>query len=419
MNQLSKLLLLTGLVTPLLTACSSGDSLKQAELDFDYLEAATPEDLLLPEEVKTPVYSHQYTIPSLGNKAPKAYVGDKVDVRSPALVLPITAGSRVEHGHDSVTLWIDAPEGKEVMQPLLWSVINGYLGSNDVEVKSSSENLGELETEWFTISNDDNTSVFNLKQRYQYRVMFKPHGRTVGLSAHLIGHEVQVVEGGAWHKGISAVDRERYSVQALNKLILYFDTNRAEYRDKVTEAKANSLAGDSELKLEPLVVNKEDRAKVVAGVIEANIKASGDFEGKVPLIILDASFATVGPALRQAILAMGFSVKSVIAIDGYATLKFTPPAPDYLAEFAVSPLPLEAGSYQLLVGDLKTKTSLLFSDKEGRVLPQWQIEALLQHFQPLMDKGKYPKSPEQASQPEEARAIEKDSAIEDRNAVDE
>jgi len=398
MNYFNKLSLPVALIIPFVVACSSShESLKQAELDFDYIEIEATDDILLPEGVEAPAYSHEYTIPEQGDEARKTYIGEKVDVRSPSLVLPILSDSRVEQRKGKVILWIDIPDDNHHMEAMLWAIIKGYLASENREIESFSQEDGFLDTKWYELSNDkeneNSHAVYNLKQRYQYNVLVKPHGRTVGISAKLIGYQQQVVEAGAWNEDISAIDSQRYSVQALNKLILFFDSNQKEYQAKFTASKPNTLGADAQ-KVNELGVainedNEEIETNIDAGPFAPNIMASSDFEGNVPLIILDAPFSTIGPALRASLLIMGFEVKTVIAVDGYVTLKYEAVAPQELDDFDIQPLTLESGSYQLMVGDLVTKTSLLFSNSEGRVLEEWKVVQLLNHLVPLMDRGVY------------------------------
>lgn len=380
MNHISKTLFITCLSIALLSSCSSSNSLKQAEFDFEYLQLQEADDLLLPEGVEPLFAQHEYTIPELGDLAPKQYLGSLVDIRSPSLVLPITAGSRVEQRGDKVILWMDVPTGAHNMQATLWTVIEDYLASEQIEIEQFSEAESQLDTQWHVLHSEVDSDVYNLRQRYRYNIVLKPHGKTLGLSASLLEHEVQAVEAGAWNKEISAVDKQRYSVQALNKLILFFDARRDEYQKQYIQESDQVV---EEPKREFIHVDTSEDTLL-------SINSSFKMDGETPLLVLDAPYNEIGPSVKHALKLMGFEVNQVIAIDGYVTLKYTPLNRKQQAGIALQALNLDSGDYQLLVGDLKDKTSLLFSDSEGKVLEEWQVQELLTYLQPLLKTGLYP-----------------------------
>ena len=90
------LALLSGLSVLALAGCSSQQDYQTASGSYDYLDVSQRASVKVPEGLDSPEFSQQYELPNVGDGADNNLIGRSLSVQSPALVLPLVAGSRVE-----------------------------------------------------------------------------------------------------------------------------------------------------------------------------------------------------------------------------------------------------------------------------------------------------------------------------------
>jgi len=213
-----------------LSACSGVDS-KRAQGDFDYAQKVESKEFVVPKSLDKPVKHNDFLITNnINHKGP---VGENVDVRSPSLVLPLAASSRVIPESDQAIIWFDQVLEDKDLLVFIRDAIVGQLKSDDVnydEIQSSESNdkgetsqilesswyHNEVETGWLFTEIELSTSL-----RFRYQLNAKPHGRSVSLQVSLIDYMKTDVEGGS--KTVDPIDKQRAEMTMLNEIVSQVD----------------------------------------------------------------------------------------------------------------------------------------------------------------------------------------------------
>lgn len=215
-----------------LSACSGVDS-KRAQGDFDYAKNTESKEFVVPESLDKPAKHNDFFITNeINHEGP---IGDKMDVRSPSLVLPLAASSRIVADSDQAIIWFDKVlEDKDLFEFIKKAIVN-QLTSDDVsyeEVLSDKNNNQELtsqtlESSWYHSEVESGWLFTDIEQatslRFRYQLNVKPHRRSVSLQVSLIDYMKTDNEGGS--KVVDPIDKQRAEMLMLNEIVAQVNYN--------------------------------------------------------------------------------------------------------------------------------------------------------------------------------------------------
>lgn len=222
-----------------LSACSSVAPNK-AQGDFDYANKQEPKEFIVPDSLNQPNINQEYVISDKINN--QGAVGEKMDIRSPSLVLPLAASSRTENNSSEAIIWFDKVLENTDLLTTIRSSLFSQLKSDSVgydaietlqdnSLKGHTETYeshwyhNEVETGWLFTDIESSTSM-----RFRYEFFVKPHGRSLSLKVSLIDYMKTDSTGGS--KNILAHDKERFEMSMLNEITSQVDYDyRLQHRD--------------------------------------------------------------------------------------------------------------------------------------------------------------------------------------------
>jgi outer membrane protein assembly factor BamC len=217
-----------------LSACSSVDS-KRAQGSFDYAKQQESKEFIVPNNLDKPAKKSEFIIPRKMNL--QGSIGENMDIRSPSLVLPIAASSRVLSDSHEAIIWFDKTLEENDLLAFIHKAFTNQLLSDGVSfelVKSSTQIEpgnkneskievyesdwfnSEVETGWLFTELESSTSL-----RFRYEFYLKPHGRSVSLKVSLIDYMKTDSEGGT--KTVAPVDKQRAEMAMLNEIVSQVD----------------------------------------------------------------------------------------------------------------------------------------------------------------------------------------------------
>lgn len=362
LKQISPLLLIAAV-----TACSSPIDRRQAnDVDLQYEDIPSAPPLVMPEGLNQPNYSKEYDIPKLGAKVDKKLVGSNLDIRPPLLVLPMAAGTRVEEGDDNIKIIIESIDNDSDLKKEIFDILREYFASKNIKIRTEDYAAGTFETDWIESSEVVESSfwgsdkVYVLRQRYQYVVDIRPHGRSGNVTINLIDHE-ESYDGEDQEILLSGEDRRRYTVDILNDSISYMSNKRAQ-AIKAKRLK-QSLGIDVDLIAEP-----EEQAYWLA----------------------NAKFKRTWDRLRIVLPEMGFDIVDMDSNKGLLFIDVTDDSGFWSSLWGEKKQSLEEGSYRIELkddaDDTKTQIHLLSTDNEP--LDSEVVIAIYEGFSSLMEEDR-------------------------------
>lgn len=206
-----------------LAACSNVETRKQAKGDFDYVKNKPYQELKIPEGLTKPQEADLYKVPDAHNNGP---VGKKVDVRAPALVLPLASGSRIDEFDKTAAVWFDKIDDERDLREQIIKAISDYLETENVTFSNVDETNNIWESEWFNLEKESgylfwkNVDVAE-SWRFRYSLLTKPHGRSVGLNVDLIDY-MQTTDKSATKK-IDPIEQQRVEMAMVNAITAQLD----------------------------------------------------------------------------------------------------------------------------------------------------------------------------------------------------
>lgn len=204
-----------------ISACSTVDNAKRAVGDFEYGKVTESKTLIVPKGLEPPKIANDYVISTdINHKGP---VGKKVDIRAPALVLPIAASSRVELNSTKAKIWFDKVLEDKNLEEFIISALKDKLDSDGVAIKTIDAKKHLFESDWYHKTKEsgfwlwsDVTTIESM--RFQYQLETKPHGRSVALTVNLVSFE----EKDGSNK-MDIIDKQRAEVAMLNAVVGHVD----------------------------------------------------------------------------------------------------------------------------------------------------------------------------------------------------
>ncbi|PCI61439.1 MAG: hypothetical protein COB35_06525 [Gammaproteobacteria bacterium] len=209
------------LLTLSISACSTQDNAKRASGGFEYEKISAVAKLSIPKDLRQPKYSQEYAINQDINK--NGPVGKELDVRAPALVLPIAASTRVDPNSTKAEIWFDKVLEDENLADLILVALKEKLSSDNVDLTELDSKKHLYESTWFNKTQEsgfwlwsDTNTVASM--RFQFQLTIKPHGRSVALSTKLV--EFKAKNGSTT---MDVIDQQRAEVAMLNNIIGHVD----------------------------------------------------------------------------------------------------------------------------------------------------------------------------------------------------
>ncbi|MGL4205276.1 MAG: outer membrane protein assembly factor BamC [Aeromonadaceae bacterium] len=329
----------------LLAGCGSVAERKQANHDFEYLDAKlVTKPFQIPAGLQTPPYGSEYKIPPLAAAVSNGPVGDAVDVRSPVQILNLVPGSRAETSGNNVTLWFTARSVTQNVDNEVWNQLVGFLTRRGIVVANLDPVARTLDTDWFyatarltpwseAAKENDETQVH---QRYRFQLKTDPALHRTGLTAELLSHEAYI-DGDKDESPLTIFERRRYSGLMLNQVAVDYD---------------------KQLRIGQVqVVN--GRAAMSLGVDDNGLTAW----------LVDAPFEATWQRLITMLPKLNFEITSKTQSKGLIVVDYDEPDSDFWKAHDIEPFGLDSGTYRLQLGEFKGKTSITLFDEDKKPVP--------------------------------------------------
>ncbi|UPW19826.1 outer membrane protein assembly factor BamC [Agarivorans sp. TSD2052] len=367
-------------MTTLMACSDSAVKHRQAERDFDYLDVAQVEPLVIPEGVKPPNTSNEFNIPSPQPDG-EPLLGGAVDVRSPVQIIPLIAGSRTEKTDKGLVFWFDilqsetAEETSETIMQLVTDYITYRNSSvderNDEQAKIASNWLIDeevIEGGWFT-----RDKTLEQRQKFTYQIDVKPHGRTAGLTVDFVDAEMYR-DGSDLPLQLDEFDKERLAIVELNRLIGYVSERReALEAELVAKRESERLAVMSEAEKEQLF---DETVSLV--LVE---------DGGASYYRARANMEKTMKRLRLVLPIAGFTITDYIENSGSLFLSYDRPPEDVLESYGLASMEFEEKDYLFTVGSNGNVTQITLADAEGVILKPSEVKGLYPYLAILMKMG--------------------------------
>lgn len=235
---MSRRFLYLSLLSTAITGCSVSPT-NGALGSFDYTEVEEGKALVIPSHLAKPKQGTKFQIAPVNTDGP---VGKKMDVRSPSLVLPIAASSRLEPSASDAIIWFDQVLDDKELYAFILEALKEQLLVDDVELITLDEQAKKFQSTWFHKETEDGfwyfsevSEVESVKFNYTFEV--KPHGRSVSVKVEVAGF-MKTDEQGSTDK-IGAIDKQRAEMNMLNNIIAQVDYKYRIYQHENRLMRAN------------------------------------------------------------------------------------------------------------------------------------------------------------------------------------
>lgn len=219
--------LATALAAFVLAGCTTLEERQRANGSFEYLETAETGRFAVPEGVDTPITNNAFTLPELGEEAQTTTYGEDIKVVSPALVLPLVSGSRVEEGSQEASIFFDQVDDSLPLDETIWNSLISFLEEQGIGVVSFDKENQTLMTDWMIIEEVEGSwyswtkTERSVGRRFEFNLDVKSHGRSAALKAELRDYLETVNEEVSGD--INEDQQRRTEVDVLNKVIGYYE----------------------------------------------------------------------------------------------------------------------------------------------------------------------------------------------------
>jgi outer membrane protein assembly factor BamC len=351
------------ITTTLLTACSSIEEREVASGSFEYIKEQPGQKIKIPDDADSPNFNAAYTLPDLGENAPITGIGKKLSVLSPALVLPVVAGSHIEEGSKNATVWFDQVDDSLPLDTAVWNSLIRFLETEGIGVEMFDKDKQQLITDWVVIDESVDNSWYSwsksertVGQRFEFTLVKKPHGRTAALSVDLVDYKEQLDSQST--EITQAKDERRNEVNVLNRVVKNY-----EFETKVANVK---------------------RFRKIREGLEMELGFDSDGE---PAFVVDADYDITWPRLLLVLRTLGFDVKDYDKSNGLLFVKYNGAEDGWWSNIWSSDkneLDLDTQEYRIKVVAVGKKTSVTLLDDESKPFPVNKITDLYPTFSRTM-----------------------------------
>lgn len=347
-----------------LTACSTPMERRQANGNEDYLNAGRSAPLVIPQGLKTPTYSREYSIPPLGPKADPSLVGNQLDIRPPLQILPMAEGTHVEEGSDNIKIVVESVDSKINLKQEIFDYLQDFLNRRHIGIARADFASGKIDTDWIQYDEviDSNLwgddKIYQLRQKYEFDVQVRPHGRTGAIVIKLLAHE-ESYNGNKQDIALTANDKRRYTIDMLNSAVAYMSLKR----DQATKAREREQSLGIHVALE---------------------------QGEQNFYLADADFDKVWNRLRIVLPEMGFDITDMDRSKDMMFLSYDDNAGFWSSLWNDTELPLEKGNYRLMLERTTNneQTRILLRDISDKPLDNKVIDGVYKAFSELMSEDR-------------------------------
>ena len=360
------LALLSGLSVIALTGCSSQQDYETASGSYDYLEVSQRASVKVPEGLDSPEFTSDYDLPELSQNADTRLTGRKLTIQSPALVLPLVAGSHVEEGKQEATVWFDQVDDSKPLNTAIWDTVLSFLEQNHIGVDSFDKENGRLVTDWAVEKTTEESAWYDwtenetseVSRRFVFTMELKPHGRTAALRAKLQDFKFNGADGETiTMDSIDAMKERREEIGILNEVLTHY-----EYQIRLDESKRI--------------------AEIRSGLnLEMGFDANGD-----AAYVVDARHDIVWPRMLLVLRNLGFDVKDLDRTTGLLFVTYNGEDNGWWGSlFSDGESLLEKGDYRLKVVPAgENRTSVTFMDNESQPFEPNQVADMYEQFARVM-----------------------------------
>ena len=346
-----------------LSACTTLQERQRSNSNFEYMQEPSSQKYLVPEGLDTPQVDSEFEIPDIGEQAPEDLVGEKVTVMSPALVLPLVSGSRIEEGLKEATVSFDQIDDSQPLDTTIWNSLINYLEEQGIGVVNFDRENQSLVTDWMIIetTEDDNwyswtSTERSVGKRFEFKLEMKSHGRTAILNAKLTDYLETYGE-----EVIADLDSEqqrRNEVNVLNEVI-------GHYEHQIRVADARRI--------------REIRRGLP---MELGFDRNGE-----PAFVVDGDYDVVWPRFLLVLRKLGFNVKDLDKSTGLLFVSYGQSESSWWSRMFSSDdeeLELDKDDYRFQVNKAGGKTSITLMDEESEPFTVAKVTELFESFSRTM-----------------------------------
>lgn len=353
---MSRCVVVFSLLALTVAACSSGDS-KRAVGGFKYAKTPEAKELVVPQGLDQPKEHRDFKVSNdINHNGP---VGKNVDIRAPSLVLPVAASSRgIADSEDSI-IWFDQVLEDRNLLEFIQLALKNELITADVELNLVDKDAKTYESGWFHEEVETGwifKSIENAESmRFKYKLVEKPHGRSVSLQVNLIDYMKTDSRGGA--KSINPIDQQRAEMAMINEIIAQVDFMYRLEQKEVRMMRANK-----------------------------QMVAIGENPEAEPAYIVEMDFDYLWSNLPIFFEKHGFVITDLNESDKIYYVNFTSPEIGIWDKIWGDEAPvvdISDAKYQFVLSKMVNQTSVTIYNADGDVLP---IETLERIF-PVMEPG--------------------------------
>lgn len=357
-NQICSILLIS-----LLTACSSPMEQRQANGNDSYLNAAATADLVIPENLRTPQYRHDYDIPAIGSKVDLNLVGKKLDIRPPLQILPLAEGTQIKQSANDITVEVESIDNQKDLKQEIFDYLTEFLQAKKIAITDSDLESGIIDTNWISYQEVIEApfwgadKIYRLKQRYQFDVQVEPNARLGTVSIKLLAHE-ESYNGNKQDIQLTANDKHRYTVDMLNSAISYLSFKREQLNQAKRIAQSSGI---------PLLLEQEKDVYYQA----------------------DATFDKVWQRLRIVLPEVGFSIVDMDRSKQIMFVSYEKEQGFWDKLFGDNTPVVEEGEYRIQLSPISADaTKLQLLTKENEPLDSEVVKGLYPSFAKLMAENR-------------------------------
>jgi uncharacterized lipoprotein len=371
---------LIGCLSLATAACSGLAERRVAERDFDYLDGQLIAPLSVPRGIDAPKQTDTFSITPLNaSNSHRSNVGSMVDVRSPALVIPLIEGGRSESSDKGMVFWFDLlhqADDKESKQ-LIFEQLKDFLSRRDVAVLNQDLANLTLETDWVIEKHRYKTGFFwsksdyQLKTRYRYRVVSAAAQR-IGLQVELLDIEQSSQSRKVLHV-LDQFEKTRQSTLELNRLIDYISAQRlARSQAKVNRQEQAKLAAMSdaeraEYNNQRVILLLDDQEGATTYLAQAN---------------MERTLTRLNLALEQ----MGYKTTDYSEAAGKIYLEYKRPDQKLLDSYGIGDMRVKKTELILTLGFDGRQTRISLADSSEQLLKRHDVVALYPYFEIMMKR---------------------------------
>jgi len=338
-----------------ITACSSVSN-KQAHGDFDYANKDEVKALTIPEGLLKPKEHQDFYIPEVADST--APVGEDMDIRAPALVIPIAAASRIEGNKGEAEVWFDQVIDDKDLLEFIRNAVKSQLASDGVALTPVDSSEMVFESDWYTREKEAGFWFFEsvvetVSTRFKYTLDTKPHGRSVAIKVDLIDYKRKDESGSS--TSINPIDEHRTEMAMLNTLIGEVDYQYRIYKHKLLQSKA--------------------KQKIVS---------LGSNEQNDAAYIVDMDIDSLWTNIPNFFNDNGFVVNDLNESRRIYFVEYTQPESSFWDSLWGDDKPvleLANGKYQFVLSEVDEQTAVTILDEEGTALSSEVLTTLLPAIQ--------------------------------------